>query len=69
MDTNQAYITTVCDGCGKKYGIELIHIKGRGVRFQCRQCNAIVTAQKPLSSREPGIQPPHLPNWVQEIEE
>jgi predicted RNA-binding Zn-ribbon protein involved in translation (DUF1610 family) len=69
MLTKQAYVTAVCDGCGKKYGIELTHLSGKGVRFHCRRCNEVVIARKPTQAIfETENQNPGLPDWVEEYD-
>lgn len=41
-------MVTICDGCGKKYGIDPKKIKGDSAKFKCNSCGQIITVHKPL---------------------
>ena len=51
-------MVTICDGCGKKYGIDPKKIKGDSARFKCNSCGQIITVQKPLE--KPKVRKPEI---------
>ncbi|MDJ0780409.1 MAG: HAMP domain-containing protein [Desulfosarcinaceae bacterium] len=68
MSTTESYLTAVCQACDKRYGILAQNITGKGGRFVCRSCGAMVVVHKDASAPpvEHGVE--SLPDWVHSVE-
>jgi HAMP domain-containing protein len=74
MSTTESYLTAVCQACNKRYGILADNIHGKGGRFSCKKCGAMVivrkaqdTAKQPSAAKEVGDRD-NLPDWVHTVE-
>jgi HAMP domain-containing protein/predicted RNA-binding Zn-ribbon protein involved in translation (DUF1610 family) len=67
MSTNDSYLTAACEACNKRYGILTENISGRGARFACKNCGAMVIVRKetPFEAATPGGA--ELPDWVHSV--
>lgn len=67
MSTNDSFLTATCEACNKRFGILAEYISGRGGRFACKNCGAMVIVRKetPFEAMNPGEA--ELPEWVHSV--
>jgi HAMP domain-containing protein len=64
MSTNDSYLTAVCKACNKRFGILAGNISGRGGRFVCKNCGAMVIVRKETPIEAVNSGGAELPDWV-----
>lgn len=68
MSTNDSILTAVCQACNKRFGILEEHISGKGGRFACKNCGAMVVVRKETPGETLNQGGVGLPDWVRPVE-